>query len=154
VNAERIEAIAQKLRGSLVRLAGRRIAVLGLAFKAGTADLRSSPSLALVERLARAGASVTAFDPMIDDIDVDAGSGVTVAGEVASALADADAAVIATADPSFAALEPASVAAAMRGRVLVDAAGMLAAGAFGDAGFLVLGAGWSETPSMRASQTA
>jgi UDPglucose 6-dehydrogenase/GDP-mannose 6-dehydrogenase len=48
-------------------LKGRKIAVLGLAFKPGTDDMRESPSIPIVEALHKAGASITAYDPIAAD---------------------------------------------------------------------------------------
>jgi len=63
VNAGRVDAFFQKIQKSLWVLKDKKIALLGLAHKAGTDDIRSSPAIALYKRLAGAGARVSAFDP-------------------------------------------------------------------------------------------
>ena len=63
VNAGRVDAFFQKIQESLWVLKDKKIALLGLAHKAGTDDIRSSPAIALYKRLAAAGARVSAFDP-------------------------------------------------------------------------------------------
>lgn len=63
VNAGRVDAFFQKIQKSLWVLKDKKIALLGLAHKAGTDDIRSSPAIALYKRLAAAGARVSAFDP-------------------------------------------------------------------------------------------
>ena len=63
VNRRQRELIVDKLRRATGSLPGARVAVWGLAFKAGTDDLRESPAMAIVERLLREGAHVTAYDP-------------------------------------------------------------------------------------------
>jgi UDPglucose 6-dehydrogenase len=63
VNAGRVDAFAQKIQKSLWVLKDKKIALLGLSHKAGTDDIRSSPAIALYQRLAAAGARVSAFDP-------------------------------------------------------------------------------------------
>jgi UDPglucose 6-dehydrogenase len=111
-------------------IAGMRVALLGLTFKAGTDDLRESPSLRLGQALLDRGAAVVAFDPMA----LDAGSarlseyaanleptGVVEAAEsAANACADADAVVVATEWPEFNLLDWPSIAARMRGLVVID----------------------------------
>jgi nucleotide sugar dehydrogenase len=149
VNDRRIEEVAQKLRAGLIRLAGRRVAVLGVAFKAGTGDTRDSPSIALIERLRRAGASVLAFDPLVRDRP-----DLPLTNDAVSALAEADAVVVATRDPAFERLDPAVAARAMRGRLVVDATGVLPAEAFADVGFQVVGAGWFQDPATPLARTA
>ena len=71
-----------------------------------------------------------------------------------SALADADAVVVATRDPAFERLDPAVATGAMRGRLVVDAAGVLPAERFADAGFQVIGAGWAQEPAAPLARTA
>ena len=63
VNEEQRERFVEKVRGALWTLRGKRLAVLGLAFKGGTDDVRDSPALDIVKRLAEAGASIVAYDP-------------------------------------------------------------------------------------------
>lgn len=63
VNAGRVDAFFQKIQRSLWVLKDKKIALLGLAHKAGTDDIRSSPAMQLYERLVAAGAHVSAFDP-------------------------------------------------------------------------------------------
>src|SRR4051794_23504117 len=66
VNDEQRERIVGKLRTAAGgSFAGARIAVWGLTFKAGTDDLRESPSLAIVERMVAEGAEVRAYDPTV-----------------------------------------------------------------------------------------
>ena len=63
VNEEAVEAVAAKVEEALWNLEGKRIALLGLAFKAGTDDVRFSPALALARRLLASGAVVVGYDP-------------------------------------------------------------------------------------------
>jgi UDPglucose 6-dehydrogenase len=63
VNEEQRERFVKKVREALWTLRGKRLAVLGLAFKGGTDDVRDSPALEIVRRLAEEGASIVAFDP-------------------------------------------------------------------------------------------
>lgn len=63
VNEEQKGHFVDKVRKALWTLRGKRLAVLGLAFKGGTDDVRDSPALGIVRRLAEEGASIVAYDP-------------------------------------------------------------------------------------------
>jgi UDPglucose 6-dehydrogenase len=63
VNEEQRERFVEKVREALWTLRGKRLAVLGLAFKGGTDDVRDSPALDIVKRLSEEGAFIVAFDP-------------------------------------------------------------------------------------------
>jgi len=63
VNKQRIDSFFEKIRKALWVLKSKRVAVLGLAFKAYTDDIRFSPALEVVKRLLEEGAEVRAFDP-------------------------------------------------------------------------------------------
>ena len=121
VNATRPERVVALLRRRLP-LAGARVAVLGLAFKPDTDDLRESRSLDLARLLHAAGAEVRACDPLAAAQGQAALAGVaTVTAEPEPALAGADAAVLATAWPSLVALDPARVRRLMRRPLVLDA---------------------------------
>ncbi len=121
VNAAARDAVLEKLEHALGRLDGRRVAVLGLAFKPGTDDTRDSPGAAIVDALVTAGAGVTAYDP-IAHVD---GLPARVASDPYAAVLGADAAVIMTASPEMITLDPLRLRRRMAGRVLIDAAGVL-----------------------------
>lgn len=100
VNAGRVDTVARRLEAAIGTLAGRRLTVLGLAFKPGTDDLRESPGLRLARRLAGCGAEVTVHDPL--PIVRQRARGllppdIAIADSADAALAGAEAAVIATA---------------------------------------------------------
>jgi len=63
INTEQKRRFFQKVRSALWTLRGKKIAVLGLAFKGGTDDVRESPALDIVEQMLREGCIVTAYDP-------------------------------------------------------------------------------------------
>jgi UDPglucose 6-dehydrogenase len=63
INREQIERFVEKTKRALWVLNGKRIAVLGLAFKPGTDDIRFAPSVGLIQRLLEEGAHVQAYDP-------------------------------------------------------------------------------------------
>jgi UDPglucose 6-dehydrogenase len=63
INEEQKKRFFQKVRSALWTFRGKRVGVLGLAFKGGTDDIRDSPSLDIIEQLLREGSTVVAFDP-------------------------------------------------------------------------------------------
>ena len=95
------ERISRVLNG----LEGRTIGLLGLAFKAGTDDVRDSPALAVAGRLLAAGATVQAYDPQASANAARELPGLVIAESPAEALRGADAAVIGTEWPEFKALD-------------------------------------------------
>jgi UDPglucose 6-dehydrogenase len=124
VNRERPRRIVGLLETVLGGLDGRAVAVLGLAFKPGTDDVRDSPALAVIRCLRDAGAMVRAYDPLVRD-DAGLGDGVTLCSAPAAALADADAALIATAWPEFQTLDWGALTRGMRRRLLLDGRNVL-----------------------------
>jgi UDPglucose 6-dehydrogenase len=63
INTEQRQRFMRKIRGALWTLKGKRLGVLGLAFKGGTDDVRESPAIGIVESLLHEGAEVQAYDP-------------------------------------------------------------------------------------------
>ena len=101
-------------------LAGKRVAIWGLAFKPETDDIRESPALVLIEQLRAAGATIAGYDPAAMDNIRAANTGIELAKDAYSAAAGADAVVLVTEwhelrDPDLDRLK-----AAMRTHVLVD----------------------------------
>jgi UDPglucose 6-dehydrogenase len=123
VNELQKRRVIGKLERRLGTLRGKKIALLGLAFKPGTDDMREAPSLVLAGRLQAEGAEVTAWDPVADGAaQLD---GVAVAGSALQALDGADAAVIVTEWPELQELDWAEAGGRMRNRLLVDGRNML-----------------------------
>ena len=118
VNELQKRRVIGKLERRLGPLRGKRIALLGLAFKPGTDDMREAPSLVLAGRLLSEGAEVTAWDPVAN-----AAAhlhGVEIAATALDALAGADAAVLVTEWPELRELDWAAAGQRMRNRVMVD----------------------------------
>ena len=121
VNDERKKATADRVERALGgSVAGKRIAVLGLAFKPNTDDMREAPAIPLVAGLVDRGATVTAFDPVARDQAEKALSGIAYATDAYSAAAGADAVVVVTEWDEFRALDLDTLAARMHGKTLVD----------------------------------
>ncbi len=123
VNELQKRRVIGKLERHLGSLRGKKVAILGLAFKPGTDDMREAPSLVLAGRLRAEGAEVSAWDPVADGTA--SLEGVRIAGSALAALAGADAAVIVTEWPELAELDWAEAGERMQNRVLVDGRNML-----------------------------
>ena len=137
VNEARKASMAVRIEhacGGSVR--GRTIAVLGLTFKPETDDMRDSPSLPIVSRLVGDGATVRAFDPEgMDQARPLLPEGVIYCRDALDAAEGADVLVVVTEWNEFRAIEPASLAAVMRGRVIVDLRNVYDPAAMREAGF-------------------
>jgi UDPglucose 6-dehydrogenase len=120
-NDARQRAMADKVIAACGgRVQGARVAVLGLAFKPGTDDVRAAPALTIIPILQEAGARVAAFDPAATGEAARHLSGVDFAADPYAAAEGADALVIVTEWNEFRALDMARIGAAMRTRRLVD----------------------------------
>jgi UDPglucose 6-dehydrogenase len=134
----RVIAKLQKHLGSLV---GKRVALLGLAFKANTDDMREASSLVLAARLQADGAKVSAYDPVAEDAARTMMVGVQFADSALEALEGADACIIVTEWPEFASLQWSEAAKRMAGRLVVDGRNFLDADAAKAAGLVYEGIG-------------
>jgi len=121
VNEEQVDyavELAERLVGDL---RGKLIAVLGLAFKPGTDDVRESRAIALVERLLRIGARVRVHDPKaMDNARKILGENVEYASSLESCLEDADLCILATEWPEYKGLSEEDLQRLMRSPALLD----------------------------------
>ena len=115
--ASMVERVERALGGDL---AGKRVGVLGLAFKPNTDDMREAPSIPIVKALVERGAEVCAFDPIARPQAEQVLSGIQFANDAYAAAKDADALVIVTEWDEFRALDLDRIAASLRGKILVD----------------------------------
>lgn len=126
VNRDQRQHVLDILLGKLESLSGRRIAVLGMAFKPDTDDIRESPGLALIADLLEARASVVAHDPIVKlRRNARGGPAVVQRRSALDAAKGADAVVLATDWPEYARLSLRELRRAMKGNVLVDGRGIL-----------------------------
>ena len=122
VNELHKRRVIGKLQDLLGGLRGKRIALLGLAFKPNTDDTREAPAFVLAGRLAAEGAEVVAWDPVAHADGLD---GVEQVASVDDAARDADAVVLVTEWPQLADVDWAALAGTMRSAVLIDGRNML-----------------------------
>jgi UDPglucose 6-dehydrogenase len=120
VNELQKRRVIAKLEKHLGSLVGKEIALLGLAFKPNTDDMREASSLVLSARLQAAGARVRAYDPVAEAEARKMIRGVDFQATAAGAIEGADAVVLVTEWPEFGDLDFGDVAAAMRGTLVVD----------------------------------
>jgi UDPglucose 6-dehydrogenase len=120
VNELQKRRVMGKLEKHLGTLVGKDIALLGLAFKPNTDDMREASSLVLSARLQAAGARVRAYDPVAEHEARKLLRGIELKDTAAEAVEGADAVVLVTEWPEFGELDLAAMAKSMRGDLLVD----------------------------------
>lgn len=121
VNDDRKEQMADRVEQALGGdVAGKRVAILGLAFKPNTDDMREAPSIPIVKSLLERGAKVSAFDPVARHQAEPILGGIEFADDAYGAAQDADALVIVTEWDEFRALDLDRLARTLKGKILVD----------------------------------
>ena len=110
-----VDLVLEALRDAKIAPANATVTILGVAYRAGTSDVRGSPAIEVMGRLGRAGCEVRFYDPHCNGYD----------GDVVTALNEVDAAVIITGHPEFTSLNWAGLGNVMRHKVLVDTRGIV-----------------------------
>ncbi len=141
VNELQKRRVMSKLQKHLGSLVGKNVALLGLAFKADTDDMREASSLVLSARLQADGANVRAYDPIAEAEARRLMPGVEMAGSALEALDGADAAVLVTEWPEFRELDWGAAAQQMRGAIVIDGRNFLDREALTGAGLAYEGIG-------------
>ncbi len=142
VNEEQFSRVADKVSKAVGGdLSGRTVAVWGLTFKAGTDDMRDSPSLSVIDRLLADGATIRAFDPTVATHRGGLDERVAVGSDPLVVCEGADVVVVLTEWDEFADIDPAEVAALMAGKGVVDTRNLLDRDAWVGQGFDYVGIG-------------
>ena len=141
VNELQKRRVIAKLQKHLGTLVGKRVALLGLAFKANTDDMREASSLVLAARLQADGASVSAYDPIAQGEASKLMHGVEFADTALAALTDVDAIVLVTEWEEFAQLDWNEIAGVTRGRTVIDGRNFIDPATVRAAGFTYEGIG-------------
>jgi UDPglucose 6-dehydrogenase len=118
-----------------------RVAVLGLAFKPGTDDMRQAASVDVIRQLLDLGHNVTACDPVATEAAAALLPGIVLTHDPYVCVAGADVVALVTEWPEYRALDWERVASLARGRVVVDGRNCLDATVLRDAGFRYVGMG-------------
>ena len=151
VNELQKRRVISKLEKHLGRLRGKCVALLGLAFKPHTDDLRDAPSLVLAGRLLAEGASVRAWDPVADASALLTQA--TLCSTTMEALDGVDAAVIVTEWPELRELDWAEAASRMSRPLVIDGRNMLDPEAMRRHGFTYEGIGRAASPFSSLPET-
>ena len=145
VNELQKRRVIGKLKRHLGSLQWKTVALLGLAFKANTDDMREAPSIVLASRLLAEGADVRAWDPVADGSKLP--KGVDVVGSLADAVHGADAAVIVTEWEELKGLASEDVRKSMANPLIVDGRNLLDPEETRRAGFAYEGIGRPTSPT-------
>jgi UDPglucose 6-dehydrogenase len=135
-NQRQKHIIEQKLERLMGRIAGKRIALWGLAFKPNTDDVRDAPALEVAQRLVAAGASLTVYDPVaMPNARKNLGDSVTYAQDAYACARGSDALVLMTEWPELCTPDFGALRSMMAGDVLVDGRNVWSATAAAHGGF-------------------
>ena len=139
VNDEQFDRTVRKVT-NMVDVNGATIAMLGLAFKAGTDDIRESPALEMAKRLVAQGATVRGYDPAVSEVDLE---GLEVVDDAYAACEGASALIVATEWGEFKWLDLDKVAGLMKELHIIDSRNILDRAAVRRRGFTYQGVGRS-----------
>ena len=142
VNDEQFNRVVDKI----VRAAGgdirkKTIAIWGLTFKAGTDDLRDSPSIQIIQRLIDKGAKIQGFDPTVKNLRTGMPTDVKLCSSPKEATIGADALAVLTEWEDFKWVSPIDIASVMEGMQIIDARNLLNRKDWEQAGFVYQGIG-------------
>ncbi|WP_159006128.1 nucleotide sugar dehydrogenase [Bradyrhizobium sp. S69] len=112
--------VVRHLRRQLGALTGKKIGILGLAYKAGTDAIRRSVAIEVIEELIAEGANVAVFDPKVATLPEPLNSALTIAGSADMVFRGSEAVVLATEWPEFRELDFAALVPDMKRALLID----------------------------------
>lgn len=138
INEQALEAAFEKIKESLWNLEGKKVLLLGLAFKDGTDDVRQSPSLKLARKLIDAGVRVAGHDPHANAAAGAEEPGIELHEDPYGAAEGANCLVVCTPSPQFAELDLARLKGVMTTAVIVDTCNLLDPGRMAASGFTYL----------------
>jgi UDPglucose 6-dehydrogenase len=157
INANQKRRFLAKVRSALWTLRGKKLAVLGLAFKGETDDIRESPAIDLVEMLLAEGCSVAAYDPAAmkrAELEIAPSAQMRYATSVDDAAQNADAVLILTDWPEFGQLDLAALQAMLRYPIMIDGRNLYDPVKMGELGFTYLSIGRPASVPMRETAAA
>lgn len=152
INAEQKKRFFQKVRSALWTFRGKRIGVLGLAFKGGTDDIRDSPALDIVRQLLHEGCTVAAFDPAAMQRTAELippAANMQYVSDVYAAAQEADALLILTDWQEFAELDLPRLHYTLRYPIIIDGRNLYTPTVMAQHGFTYLSVGRSGTYQSR-----
>lgn len=141
VNDSQARRLAERVDVAVGSVSGKKVGVLGLAFKSDTDDTRHSPAIRVIQELQVLGADVTYYDPEAMHSDDMFSSPVARTESVDEAIAGADAVIVATEWQEFRQLDLDWVRSRMNGNVLADGRALFTADRATAAGLIYIGVG-------------
>lgn len=148
VNSSQIERFVNKIRAALGvseksgrSLSGKRLAILGLAFKPNTDDMRDAPSIKIIQHLLNLGAKITAFDPKAMENAKRVLPKIQYAKNVDEAIGGKDALILLTEWPQFRQLDLRDVKKLLKNPIIIDGRNALDNVKAGELGFKYIGIG-------------
>jgi UDPglucose 6-dehydrogenase len=150
INQTQRKQIVLKLEDMLGDVNGKRIGLLGLAFKENTDDIRESPALDIAARLNELGAHVCGYDPVASENVARVAPYIELCGDAYELARDADALVVATPWNEFKALDMGQICAEMKQPIIVDGRNLLDGKRMKEMGFKYRGVGRGFKGSMEA----
>jgi UDPglucose 6-dehydrogenase len=146
VNEDQSKRFLRKVRSALWTLRGKRLAVLGLAYKGGTDDVRESPAIAIIRTLLHEHCSVVAYDPAAGErAQHELNGDVTYAEDPYQASVGADALLILTDWEEFASLDLARLRGLLRYPIVIDGRNLYSTEIMRKHGFLYVSVGRTTT---------
>jgi UDPglucose 6-dehydrogenase len=138
INSEQRRRFVRKVRSALWTLRGKRLAVLGLAFKGETDDIRESPAIEIIEALLQEGATIRVYDPAATEkaAAVLPGNGVIFSADPYDAAANSDALLILTEWPEFANLKLTRIRSLLKYPIIIDGRNLYEPQQMTDAGLI------------------
>ena len=155
INANQKKRFLSKVRSALWTLRGKRVAVLGLAFKGDTDDIRESPAIDLVEMLINEGCAVAAYDPAAmkrTEEELPAGPLLRYATSIFDAAADADALLILTDWTEFAKIDLQHLNTVLRYPIVIDGRNLYDPAIMTDHGFTYMSVGRPAAYAVRDNE--
>ncbi len=147
INEDQRTHFVRKVRQALWTLKGKRLGVLGLAFKGGTDDVRESPAIAVIQKLLKEGCRISAYDPAAAGrarSEFPAGADIILAKTAYAAATDADALLVLTEWEEFAALDLERLRNRMKQPILLDGRNLFSPEQMEKAGFIYFSVGRPE----------
>lgn len=141
INLRRREHVVEMVRRELDGLAGRRVAILGAAFKPNSDDVRDSPALAIAGQLHLSGAQVSIYDPKAMPSAAQIFPTLSYADSVEDALRDAEIVLHLTEWSEFRELDPTTLGDLVASKLIIDGRNCLDVDAYRAAGWIYLGLG-------------
>jgi len=141
VNRRQKGRMVEKIERAVGPLQGKRLGILGLAFKPNTDDMREAPSISIIQALQKKGASIAAYDPAAMVPAQAVLSGVSYAADPYAAAEGADALILITEWNLFRNLDLAQIKARLKTPLFIDLRNVYDAQRMADAGFKYVSVG-------------